>query len=41
VISRRWLRWERSYLQRILGYVTSISRALRSRQPQLHGSAGK
>ena len=41
VISRRWLRWERGYLEKILGYVTSVSRALRSRQPLLRDSAGK
>ena len=41
VISRRWLRWEQGYLQKILGYVTSVSRALRARQPQLHSSANR
>jgi hypothetical protein len=35
VMSRRWLRWERPYLHRIIGYVTSIRRALRSPQPRL------
>lgn len=29
VISRKWLKWERPYLDRISGYVASLSRALR------------
>jgi radical SAM superfamily enzyme YgiQ (UPF0313 family) len=33
VMSRRWLRWEKAYLQRLVGYVTSISRALRRALP--------
>jgi radical SAM superfamily enzyme YgiQ (UPF0313 family) len=33
VISRRWLHWEKPYLRRLLGYVTSISRALREPAP--------
>jgi hypothetical protein len=34
-ISRRWLHWENPYLRRLLGCVTSISRALREPAPGL------
>jgi len=34
-ISRRWLHWEKPYLRRLLGCVTSISRALHEPAPGL------
>ncbi len=38
VFSRRWLRWEKVYLQKIRGYVSTATRVLGADQPRLHGT---